>query len=175
VKRISLNICILILICSACKRYQDPIPPSINLTGKYCNIPYAVNYNWGFPAILDNTTCIYPSDIFAGNYIFIDSLKDANGIYLPYDTSNILITKITDTTILLNGICQSSAFSARAKRILTFDLDSNTENGALYCTNTDTINGKGAKLNYNDSTIQFEFRVHKSSGIEYHKGILSKN
>jgi hypothetical protein len=160
---------------TACKRYKDPDPQQINLTNKYCNNPKAVNFNWGFPGIEDNSTCIYPADAFVGNYVFYDSLQDATGIFLPEDTLPVQLTKMSDSSLLINGLCSSTAFMAKASKNLRFNLDSNTTNGQLFCTSIDTINGKGSKELLIDTTIKFTYNILTPSGIKVHKGVFKKN
>jgi len=61
-----------ILGCTKWTDTQNASDP--RLTQKYCNDPFAVNYNWGFPGIPDNSTCVFPSDVYVGTYVFHDSI-----------------------------------------------------------------------------------------------------
>ena len=63
-----------ILMFFSCKKYKDPSPiTDPRIKNHYCNDPSAVNSNWDFPGIADNTVCIYPSDIFEGNFKLYDT------------------------------------------------------------------------------------------------------
>ncbi len=165
----------LLLLVWGCTKYKDPAPQNLNLTNKYCNLPNAINYNWGFPGTPDNTVCIFPTDEVTGSFTFYDSLLDATGILLPYDTFDVLITKINDTSININGWCNNTkSITAKVKRNLRFSLDSNTDLGSLLCANTDTISGSGIKNNIGDSIINFSYKLHTSTNLQIHKGVFIK-
>jgi hypothetical protein len=172
---LTIFLCIMcIYAISSCTK-PDPAPQDLGLTNPYCNVPTAVNYNWGFPGKPDNSTCIYPAQIFAGTYIFKDSILDNLGIYLPYDSSIISIVKIDDTTVKINGQCTSSLqLSAKVNKNYRLILDSVQYNGQVFCNNTDTINGYIQKLNPFDSILTYNYNIINSSTIIIHKGTLIK-
>jgi hypothetical protein len=164
-----------IFILVACKKYKDPTPPKIVFTTDFCNMPTAVNYNWGFPGNVNNNICIYPADAFVGNYRFFDSILDqASGSYLFVDSSNFTINKITDSTLLLLHCGGSKSISAKATRNIRFYTDSTSEKGQVFCTASDTMNGTGRKQNLNDSLVSYTYNVWKGALLEQHKGLLVK-
>ncbi len=164
------------LLIQNCKKYTDP--PIIKIdtfTSKYCNIPTAVNYNWGFPGNIDNSICVFPADVYVGSYTFYDSLQDANGIYLPNDTFNLNILKNTDTTLFIQGLCANAIqLNARAYKNLRLTLDSTNNKGQAFCSSADTINGLGILKNYGDSTFSFTYNVYTPAALELHKGTVTK-
>jgi hypothetical protein len=165
----------LIITFFACKKYKDPVnPPLNNLTSKYCNNPKAINYNWGFPGSPDNSICIYPADLYAGSYIFYDSLLDASGLYLPFDTIAVTITKLNDSSISINGLCGTTNFTATALKNNRFNLDTTAQIGQIYCSGADTINGFATKWLWNDSNFKFTYLLINGVNIKEHKGYFIK-
>jgi hypothetical protein len=165
----------LFITIHSCKRYVDPAPQNLNLTNKYCNDPIAVNYNWNFPGLPDNGVCIYPADVFVGNFTFYDSLQDiGTGLYLPNDTLPLQITKMTNSAFLIGGLCPSASFMAKAYRNMQFTLDSNSINGQLFCVVQDTLSGKGSKNFVSDTSFKFSYTLNTPAGIQKHRGILIK-
>ena len=84
-KSIGFSVVVMLCLSSflACTKWADTQKPSDpRLTQKYCNDPFAVNYNWGFPGLPDNSTCIFPSDLYVGTYLFHDSI---------YSIANVLV------------------------------------------------------------------------------------
>jgi hypothetical protein len=172
-----ISLCSLITILSVlfwgCKKYQDPPPQNLGLTNPYCNNPKAVNYNWGFPGVPVDSVCIFPVDELKGIFTYYDSILDASGVYLPFDTTNIIINKITDSTINIDGLCSTSQpLSAKVTRNLRFYTDSTNSLGTIFCNPTDTINGRGTKARIGDTIIGFNYNIFNTSGSVIHKGIL---
>jgi hypothetical protein len=165
------------IIIIGCVKYKDPTPITTDkLTTPYCNILTAVNYNWGFPGVPNNSICTYPADLFLGTYIFYDSVLNAVAEYVPFDSNIIEISKVSDSTILIKGLCgsNSSTFSAKATKNYRFSLDSNTTLGQVFCSNNDTINGFGMKNFYNDSNFKFSYNLINNAIITEHKGTFKK-
>jgi hypothetical protein len=169
-------ITIILLIAPSCKRYKDPTPITTDkLTQHFCNNPKAVNYNWGFPGIADSTLCFFPADLFIGNYTYYDSLlDDANGIYLPFDTMDVTIAKINDSSIQLIGLCLATPFSAKATKNYRFTIDSTTAFGQVFCSNADTMNGTGIKVQFNDTNFVYNYQLVNNGKTTMHKGWLIK-
>jgi hypothetical protein len=167
---------VLAIVFWGCKKYTDPSPnPINNFTSHYCNNPKAVNYNWGFPGIEDNSICIFPADLFAGNYTYYDSILDVvNQIYIPYDTMDITINKLTDSTMTIVGQCAATQLTARATKNYRFSLDSTSDKGQTYCTINDTISGAGIKQQFNDTIFKYNYTISNNDIIQEHKGYLFK-
>jgi hypothetical protein len=159
---------------TGCKR-ADPAPIDLGLTNPYCNNPTAVNYNWGFPGKPDNSICIFPAQIFVGTYLFKDSVLDNLGIYLPFDSSILTITKTNDSLVKINGQCKNSLqLNAKVNKNYRLILDSIQYNGQVFCNNTDTINGYIQKLNPFDSILTYNYNVINATTTIIHKGTLIK-
>ncbi|NDC41876.1 MAG: hypothetical protein EBZ77_10055 [Chitinophagia bacterium] len=164
----------------SCKKYTDPAPVSDpRLTNPYCNDPDAVNYNWGFPGVPDNSKCFYPTDIFKGTYLFTDSVSrttDAITIYSQVETLQIF--SLSKTRIAITGLCGSGGgdsvfFSAGKSYIATVDTligdTTTTVQGQFWCRRLDTVYGT---VTYNrlDSLLEFNLQVVSDSGLTTHAG-----
>ncbi len=164
-------------ILYSCKKYEDPKPfedDRINQR-KYCNDPSAVNFNWGFPGIPDNTTCIYPSDLYKGQYMFYDSTMDLSGIKFFADSFLIDVIALDSNRMQFAGFCPSKLISVKSNRFLRFTVDTLVGTGQSFCNPTDTISGFGQKQLLGDSTrFTFEYEVFTPSGYEKHAGVAIK-
>ncbi|MBL7765263.1 MAG: hypothetical protein JNJ58_04170 [Chitinophagaceae bacterium] len=167
---------ILLLTALACKRYKDPAPfTDSRIKNKYCNDPAAINYNWDFPGIPDNSVCIYPAQIYQGSYFYRDSIFNAAGTLLAQDSFNISIIQIDSTHLTISGFCDTTKYTARATRYYTFTLDSLLGNGQLYCNNKDTIAGKGIKNGIGDTSfLKLIYTLQTDTGVSYHSGTATK-
>jgi hypothetical protein len=165
-----------ILFLVSCKKYKDPAPfTDDRIKNKYCNDPSAINYNWDFPGIPDNTVCIYPADIFKGNYFYRDSILNLEGGVLKTDSFPITITQLDSTHLTIAGFCGSNSHSAKATRFFSFVLDSLVGYGQVFCNNKDTISGGGSKFSLSDtSTIQFDYILQTDTGVVIHQGTATK-
>lgn len=165
----------LVLFLFSCEKYKDPDPftdPRINK--KYCNDPSAVNYNWDFPGVPDNSVCIYPAQLFKGSYFYRDSTLDANGNVVKRDSFNITIAQLDTVKVSVSGFC-SSVFSAKTNRFFRLTLDSILGPGQEYCGNNDTIMGKGSKAGISDTSfIRFDYQIDTDTGLIFHVGTATK-
>lgn len=103
----------------ACQKATDQETPAIELTRKYCNDPYAVNYNDSFPGIPDNTKCRYPFDVFLGTWEMQDSVFRSDNSYLSANTRDITFTEVSDTLrnkMNVNGWCSGSPLKLSANK-----------------------------------------------------------
>ena len=173
----------------SCKKWTDPHSPSDpRIDGrKYCNDPDAVNFNWGFPGTPDSTTCIYPSDIFSGSYVFVDSIYDLNDILdtLNSKTSYTLnVYSINKNKFAVLGFCgpndslkftaERTSFRALADSNIKIN-DSTLGYGQLFCRMVDTVSGFFTK-SQTDSThqIRINLKVVSDTGINFHRGTAYK-
>lgn len=163
----------LIAVVSSCKKWQDPAPqnhPEINTP--YCNDPDAVNYNWNFPGKPDNTTCVYPSDLFAGTYRLRDSLyNNADELFLAADSADIVITKVDAKHISVSGLCASGqviTLTAGATYQATVDTlvgDSTTISaGQIFCRSQDTVVGTFVRDKVDSSLIYVRLNITNDTG-----------
>jgi hypothetical protein len=161
------------LLLTNCKPYKDPAPVDLGLTNPYCNNPFAVNFNWGFPGKPDNSVCIFPAEAFAGNYKLYDSITASTGVSSFNDSSSITLIQTNDSTLTLTNHCAGNSYVVRATKTLQFYVDSVTALGAPFC-NGDTIAGLARKLNLADSIITYTYDLHNNGNQVKHKATLIK-
>lgn len=163
----------LIALAYSCKKWEDPAPqnhPEIN--NPYCNDPDAVNYNWGFPGKPDNTTCVYPSDLFAGTYRLRDSLyNSADELFLAADSADIIITKVDAKHISVSGLCASgqtirlTAGATYQAVVDTFVGDSTTISaGQIFCRQQDTVTGTFVRDKVDSTLIYIRLHIVNDTG-----------
>lgn len=178
---------VLLLCClalCACQKWQDKQPPEdprIN-EKKYCNDPYALNYNWDFPGMPDSTVCIYPADIFEGNYLFTDSLYSADNTFdsaASQQSYALRITRLSINKLAVHGFCsptdsllftaERSTFRANADSTIQLT-DTTTGYGQFFCRTQDTLSGF-MMLSRTDSTLlKIDFTVVSDTDIRFHRG-----
>jgi hypothetical protein len=172
---------ILILICCtlfcagliiSCAKYKDPKPISDpRLTKHYCNDPTAVNYNWDFPGVPDNAVCFYPTDVFAGKYLFRDSVRIKSGyLFIHADSFILTINRLSPTKMSVFGFCSngdSLLLTANPTFQASVDTtvgDSITAYGQFFCSQRDTVNGTIIE-NRIDSVLTINFEVASDTGV----------
>ncbi len=160
----------------SCKRYKDPQPfTDPRIVNKYCNIPSAINYNWSFPGIPDDSMCIFPAQIYSGTYFYRDSIYNSTGLLLNQDSFLLTFTQLDTTRLRITGFCGTDSLKATANRYYKFTIDSLVGYGQLLCQPTDTIYGRGSKFDLNDTlTIRMSYEVATDTGIVYHAGTATK-
>lgn len=167
----------------ACNKWKDPAPVNDpRLTNPYCNDPGAVNYNWGFPGKPDNSICFYPTDLFKGTYLFIDSVyQSSTGYFLyedsitlnfyPIDGSHTRLAVIgfcgTDSLLLTAGV---GSFTASVDTTLG---DSLTYRGQRWCRILDTVNGTILNSRI-DTLLHVNLQIISDTGITTHVGKARK-
>jgi hypothetical protein len=159
----------------SCKKYKDPDPIITNkLTNKYCNEPTAVNFNWGFPGVPDNTVCIYPAQVFNGNYMYQDNIIRVTGEIDSITTFPISMAQIDSTKFTISGFCTGTPINATANRYFKFMIDSTHIWGQKLCGSTDTMSGGGLKLFISDSIVKFNYTIYTDTGKVVHTGKAKK-
>jgi len=160
----------------ACKKYSDPQGQSDpRLTRPYCNDPLAVNYNWDFPGVPNDSVCFYPSQVFSGTYSYLDS------IYLP-DNTLARVTPVTmhlwpatEKDIRITGFCPNGdSLYFTATKYYTAYTDTLLGNGVSFCTSMDTLVGTLTKRQTNDTIMLVDFTVVTDTGTTYHRGTAYK-
>lgn len=174
----------IVLSTLSCKKWSDPAAPQDpRLTeNKYCNDPEAVNYNWNFPGVADNTICFYPADIFKGTYSFTDSVYNSQNVFDSagsLTTYTLQVIPIGKRQLRILGFCSGSdslKFTAeratyQASADTTIFLNDTTKVfGQFFCRTLDTLSGYIRK-NQNDSlSLIFDLKVVSDTGINFHKG-----
>jgi len=169
------------VVFSSCKKWQDPSathPPGLD-TMFYCNIPTAVNYNWGFPGTADNSLCFYPTDVFTGSYMMHDSVYQ-DTLFLLADSFLVSINRLSDTTMSVAGFCKngnSIIMSADLSYTATVDTmvgDSLTFRGQLLCRMLDTVAGFISKDKFDTTLLHVTFMVASDTGVATHYGSARK-
>ena len=173
--RMRLYILFILLLAASCKPYTDPDPlTDPRISNPYCNDPTAINYNWGFPGIPDNSTCIYSSDLFVGNYIWRDSTVNSPGAVVAYDSVFATVTKIDSIHFNIAGRCGYD-LKLTADKFLNIVIDSIDGNGQKFCKPSDTIVGSGLKLSFSDTTnFILNYTIFSDTGATAHESIFIK-
>ncbi len=164
------------LLVFGCKKYTDPQPfTDSRINNPYCNVPSALNYNWGFPGIADNSLCIYPSTFFSGTYFYRDTIYDATGNVMGQDSFQVTITAIDTTAVHITGFCGTNIIKAKANRYYKLVYDSTFVVGQHLCSNDDTLIGGGSKKDFLDTmTVKFNYQINNTSGVSFHAGTANK-
>ncbi len=165
-----------LLFLLACKGYKDPAPfTDPRIVNPYCNNPSAINYNWNFPGIPNDSVCIFPADIFGGTYFYHDSIFNATGLLLNEDSFYITLHQIDTTHLTIEGFCTGKVFTARANRFGAFTLDSIQGSGQFLCNGIDTLMGGGSKFDIWDTlSLHLQYQVHSDTAVVYHAGTAIK-
>lgn len=168
---------------AACRKYVDPPPADQDdrLTNKYCNDSKAVNFNWGFPGIPDNTVCIYPIDSFLGTWLLTDTTLLPNGNIAAIEEKTLVFTSTEDSVkayLAVTGWCNSNIalnLVANKYNLAVVDTVPGGEWGQYLCGNlTDTITGQFNKKTGQSNTMRLSVNISKPSGIEQHVGTAVK-
>jgi len=159
----------------SCAKYKDPKPyTDPQLTNPYCNDPVAVNYNWGFPGKPDNSICFYPNQLFAGTYVYHDSVYlTASGLFIYTDSLTLYIYSLSHTAIAVVGFCSngdSLILAAGPTYVATMDTtegDSTVINwGQKFCSLGDTVMGTITKNRIDTpSQLYFNLQVASDTGV----------
>jgi len=179
-------ILILLLTCLSlsCNKWVDPKPVTDpRLTNPYCNDPTAVNYNWGFPGKPDNTVCFYPTDMFAGRFLFIDSIYSESGLnfgnFLYALTDTLSVTTLSHTKMTIAGFCSTGSIMKLTALTFTATVDTTvgdtltTTQGQLLCRTKDTVYGT-IFYSRTDSLLHINFQVMSDTGLSSHVGKARK-
>lgn len=156
---------------SSCEKWKDPAAQNLGLTSKYCNVPAAINYNVGFPGIEDNSTCIYPSTPFAGNYGYRDSIYNNADELSIGDSINFTISVTDSFRFSIQNFCSNSnPLKFIANRYYRAEADSIIGAGTqLMCRTQDTLSGRVEYRN-TDSSLYIEWTIVSDTAINTHKG-----
>jgi hypothetical protein len=175
-----------LLLLASCKKWEDKAAPGDNRLGskKYCNDPGAVNYNWDFPGIPDNTVCFYPTDVFNGRYLILDSIFYTAG-YAYARTDSIILNLVPQSrsklqVTALKGWCPDKILNFTADRFFKATADSTllpdsvVMTGQLFCRDKDTISGFISRKQADSNHIRINFTVLTDTGISFHVGTGTK-
>lgn len=162
----------------ACQK-SDPYPAASedDFDSPYCNDPIAINYNFEFPGYVDNTTCIYPTDVFEGNYLLRDSVYNAEFALDTINEMTVSFVRISQTELLFKGYCPSGdTVTLTADRYYKASVDSTLimpdsilMDGQVFCRTLDTLSGTITKV-ADSGKIRINFTIVSDTGINYHIG-----
>ncbi|MFT4062714.1 MAG: hypothetical protein QM642_10210 [Edaphocola sp.] len=171
-----------VILVVACTKYKDPDASTgiEGLTNYYCNDSRAVNYNWGFPGIANDSVCVYPVDSFVGTWVLADTVTLDGSDTFEVVSRTLTITATEDSTLThlaIDGWCGSSyPFYALANKYSKAVTDT-LANGAdvqYLCSTNDTIVGTLNKNTGVGTQMKMDFTVNGTSGISYHSGTATK-
>ncbi len=162
----------------SCKKWEDPkAVDDPRLTTRYCNDPVAVNYNWDFPGKPDNAVCFYPSDLFAGTYVYRDTVYNvAKQLFLSADSLTLNIAKISNTQINVAGLCPSGKLILTAGATFGATVDTTVGDsltaypGQIMCRILDTVTGTFTRDRIDSSVVYISLTVRSDTGITTHSG-----
>lgn len=168
-----------LMLVYACTK-QEPFDTATEdqFATRYCNDPVAINFNQGFPGTADNTTCIYPTDVFKGTYRLRDSIL--NGEFELDTVLEYVVTfhTISLTQTRLSGFCiNGDTVRLTADRYYKAAVDSTLllpdsilMEGHVFCSALDTIKGTLTRLTGDTDKIRINFTINSDTGINYHIG-----
>jgi hypothetical protein len=162
---------------AGCKAEEETYPPTDPRLGEraYCNSPTAVNYNWDFPGRPDSSVCIFPSDLFAGTYLFTDSIYFAGG---QLDSARsgqaytLSVTRVSRTQMQLSGFCPGGQTIPLTGNRTQFQavVDTVTLRGALFCRPVDTVSGMLSRSLTDSLNLSVALTVYSDTGVNVHRG-----
>lgn len=166
---------------SSCEKWQDAAPVEDNrLSNPYCNDPLAVNFNWGFPGKPDNSVCYYPTDLFIGQYSFVDSVYTVPENYFLYAQSvTFRVVALSKTKIGVVGFCgvnDTLKMTSDKSYIASIDTligDSTSNKGQYWCQIRDTVSGTLTNNRF-DSLMYISFQVISDTATTLHLGKARK-
>ena len=162
------------IFASSCKPadYSATAPDTLG-TRFYCNVPEAVNYNWGFPGRPDNSLCFYPSDLFAGRYKYTDSIYIEGSLDSAASLSTYTLTAraLNRQQFSLAGFCAGGdSLRLTATRFFRATIDTTTINGQTFCRPQDSVLGLFMRTLEDTARLRIELRVVSDTGITVHRG-----
>ena len=175
------SVCLVLLaalLVYSCKKWEDPAPvDDPRISNPYCNDPEAVNYNWGFPGKPDNSVCVYPADLFQGNYKVHDTIYKADeDLFLRADSMEVQLIKLSNTKLSVIGLCPGgsviriTAGSRYGAWVDTTAGDTLTLHpGHIFCRQQDTVTGTMTRDRVDSSLMFMNLNVWSDTGATIHR------
>lgn len=166
----------------ACQKSEPFDSPDKNDFDRlYCNDPIAINYNFNFPGTVDNSTCIYPTDVFEGSFLLRDSIYNAEFALDTVNEITVSFVRLSQTELLLKGFCPSGdTLTLTADRYYRASVDSTLIlpdstflDGQVFCRSLDTLSGFIKSIT-DSNRIQVNFTIVSDTGVNYHIGTGTK-
>lgn len=156
---------IAMVLISSCEKYEDSSQNDwkVDENQEYCNHPDAVNYNWGFPGVINDSICIFPNEVFEGQWYLTDTLfNDTLGVeairerfidiqWVPEDS--------IEYKLRLSGWCDNEhELYLDANRFLLASVIDELEDypGQWDCDLTSSISGTIRKNNFDADTLYLQ-------------------
>lgn len=174
-----LSLCLGWMACSKEDKKGDNLDDK--LTNKYCNIPGAVNYNWGFPGKEDNSICFFATDYFVGTWTFYDTIILQDSTFIGTDSMQITFETIPgDTTyrkMNMLGWCGNDPILLDISKfyIGLSDTFRNSEGWQMTCNNTDSVKVELSKNILDTTIVNFHIRQYSNNELQFHNGTGKKN
>lgn len=167
-----------LLLLTACSKSGDKKGPDISdqLNRKYCNIPGAVNYNWNFPGIEDNSTCFFATSFYEGNWMFVDTVKSHDETVIRIDTLGLSFQKIeqdlTYQKMHMTGWCGTESLIIDVDRFYLARTDSfdNNQGWQKICNNRDSVFVEMRKSIYDTTQLTINIIQYLPTSVLYHSG-----
>lgn len=167
-----------LLAVSSCKEKEKDYPatdPRLQ-TRRYCNDPSAVNYNWNFPGVPDNSTCFYGADLFKGDFLYRDSIYKPDGSLDSAASGTdypLSILRIDSNKIGITGFCGGGGetLTLSAPRIgFRAVFDSTGPKGQRFCRVQDTVSGYLTRDLADSVRLQLFLTLISDTGTTTHRG-----
>lgn len=145
------------------------------LKNKYCNIPGAINYNWNFPGIEDNSICYFATDYYEGTWKLTDSVRLEDSTFVRVDTLYLEFNKIgSDTTnskMHLRRWCITSDIWVQVNKyyIGMTDTTQNAEGWQLVCNGRDSLKINFSRNVFDSTIVDFTIRQFNNDTMYYHQ------
>src|SRR5690554_1322158 len=168
---------------ASCEKYEDKANKDWDGDEFYCNDPEAVNYNWGFPGEINDSLCIYPTELFVGDWIMIDTVfNDTLAIIDIQQRAVSFVNKSDDSLnhlIELEGYCEDhSTIIFQANRfMLASVLDILVDDlGQLNCDGESIITGFIRTQSLQSDTLYLQLMKRTAQDENFMiKGVAFKN
>jgi len=169
---------VVLFLVVSCQKWKDSKPfTDPRLTNPYCNDPNAVNYNWGFPGRPDDSICFYPTDVYIGKYLFVDSVLRADNSFLYSDSLFVNFYALSKTQMAAIGFCKGGdSLKLSVNRSMDAYIDTTIALGQQFCRAADTVSGFIQKVltDSSNKTFTVSFTVVSDTTINLHTGTLIK-
>lgn len=178
-------LCVFMLGFISCDRYEDKTLQDWDDQDNsyYCNQADAINYNWGFPGLINDSICIFPNEVFEGTWYLTDTIfNDTLGIEQIQERW-VTIDWVADDTISyklkMMGFCEEDQplyFDANRFMLANIVDDLEDTNGQLYCDLTSSISGNIRKDNIDSDTLYLQMLQQTNTDLLFTiKGRAIKN
>lgn len=166
-------------IISCRKPIEQNLPP-VNIDRKYCNDPFAINYNDSFPGTPDNSTCKYAYDVYLGTWTLRDSMFKEDSSFFQFSEKDItfsILPSETKNQMNMSGYCSGSSIQWQADKFGKAQII----NKLPYPDSAQVVCGGDSVMGYfrfqveSKDTLLLFMTEKKSSGPNlYHKGIATR-